>query len=55
MHLYHFQKAALYRAATNSADAHWWIKADGCDITPGLTESVKGKWGGDVDLCDGHI
>lgn len=27
----------------------------GCDITPGLTESVKGKWGGDVDLCDGHI
>ena len=26
-----------------------------CDITPGLTESQKGKWGGDVDLCDGHL
>ena len=31
------------------------MKADGYNITPGLTESQKGKWGGDVDLCDGHL
>ena len=53
--LFYVQKAALYCAATSSPDAHWWIKADGCDITRGLTESQKGKWGGDVDLCDGHL
>lgn len=30
----------------------WWIKADGCDIVPGLHESVKMEWSGDVDLND---
>ncbi len=32
--------------------AEWWIKADGVDVVPGLSESVKLEWSGDVDLND---
>lgn len=35
--------------------ARWWIKGDGCDIVPGLCESVELKWSGDVDLDDGQV
>lgn len=33
----------------------WWIKADGCDILPGVAESMRGVWSGDVDLNGGHL
>ena len=33
----------------------WWIKSDGCDVIPGLTESVRLEWSGDVDLGDGSL
>lgn len=36
-------------------DTWWWIKADGCDILPGVAESMRGVWSGDVDLNDGHL
>ncbi len=33
----------------------WWNKADGCDLSKGLGESVGGVWSGDVDLNDGSL
>ncbi len=24
------------------------IKSDGCDVVPGITESMRGQWGGDL-------
>jgi len=33
----------------------WWVKADGCDLISGLSESAKGIWTGDVDLNDGAL
>lgn len=33
----------------------WWIKADGCDILPGIGQSVSGIWSGDVDHNDGAL
>ena len=41
--------------AHSNPDAWWWLKADGCDITKGLKESVKLQWSGDVDLNDGSL
>ena len=38
-----------------STDEWWWIKSDGGDIVAGLTESMRGEWGGDVDLGDGEL
>lgn len=34
---------------------HWWIKADGCDLVEGLSESTSKIWSGDVDLADGEV
>ena len=31
------------------------MKADDCDINPGLMESTRLKWSGDVDLNDGAL
>ena len=31
------------------------MKADGVDVLPGLGESVRKHWSGDVDLNDGRI
>lgn len=31
------------------------MKADGCDLIPGLSESTRGIWSGDVDLSDGDL
>ena len=42
-------------AANEQPGGHWWIKADSCDLTSGLMESVSGKWSGDVDLVDGKV
>lgn len=36
-------------------DGYWWAKSDGCDVVPGLTESMRLDWGGDVDLGDGEL
>jgi len=42
--------AVLDEVAHSSPDACWWLKADGCNITKGLKESVKLQWSGDADL-----
>ena len=36
-------------------DTQWWIKGDAVDIVPGLSDSVRGEWSGDVDLNDGKL
>ena len=43
--------------AANNANpgTYWWIKGDGCDVVPGLGESVAGEWSGDVDLNTGDL
>ena len=52
MHDVFFQGA---EAARTNPDVWWWLKANGCDITKGLKESVKLQWSGDVDLNDGAL
>ena len=49
------QGAVLDEAARVHPDSWWWIKADGCDITSGLGESVSGEWSGDVNLHEGVL
>lgn len=36
-------------------DSWWWVKADGVDLVPGLGESMRREWSGDVDLNDGSL
>ena len=45
----------LDEVAQSNPDAWWWLKANGCDITKGLKESVKLQWSSDVDLNDGYL
>ena len=45
----------LDAAVKANPHAIWWIKGDGCDVVPGLCESVRQKWSGDVDLNDGSL
>ena len=45
----------LDSAVKASPHATWWIKGDGCDIVPGICESVQLKWSGDVDLNTGEL
>ena len=45
----------LDEAARLLPDANWWVKADGVDVVPGICESVRKEWSGDVDLADGKI
>ena len=45
----------LDEAAKHHPNPWWWLKADGCDITSGLAESMRGVWTGDVDLNDGGL
>jgi len=40
----------LDSAAKKNPGATWWIKGDGCDVVPGICESVNMVWSGDVDL-----
>ena len=49
------RQAALGEAGRLLPDAEWWVKADGVDVVPGITESVRKEWSGDVDLNDGSI
>ena len=44
-----------YTAWNSDASTNWWMKGNGCDIVPGLCESVQHKWSGDVDLIDGKL
>lgn len=53
--LFQLKVEALVHAAHKSSDARWWLKADSCDLTAGLFESVRGKWSGDVDINDGKV
>lgn len=53
--LLHLQTLLLDAAAKANPHATWWIKGDGCDVVPGLCESVQQKWSGDVDLGDGSL
>ncbi|KAK3739892.1 hypothetical protein QZH41_007731 [Actinostola sp. cb2023] len=48
-----FQPAALDELKKANPNGRFWIKIDGTDIKEGLMESMKGKWNGDEDLCDG--
>lgn len=45
----------LDTAKNTNPEASWWIKGDGCDLVPGLSESVAGEWSGDVDLNTGDL
>ena len=49
------QTHMLDEAAKNHPDSWWWIKADGCDLIGGLSESTRGVWSGDVNLNDGVL
>ena len=49
------QTYMLDEAAKNHPDSWWWIKADGCDLIGGLSESTRGVWSGDVNLNDGAL
>ena len=55
MHIWLFQTLLLDSAVRSNPHAFWWIKGDGCDIVPGLCESVQLKWSGDVDLNTGEL
>jgi hypothetical protein len=44
------QSSVLDEAASVHPNSWWWIKADGCDLMKGLTESVSGEWSGDINL-----
>ena len=46
----HAQTSVLDEAASVHPNSWWWIKADGCDLMKGLTESVSGEWSGDVNI-----
>lgn len=45
----------LDEAARILPDEEWWVRSDGCDVIPGLTDSMRLEWGGDVDFGDGHV
>ena len=53
--LLYLQTLLLDAAAKANPHVTWWIKGDGCDVVPGLCESVRQKWSGDVDLGDGSL
>lgn len=54
-HVYFVQISVLEEANKAHPGVWWWVKADGCDITAGLGESVRNEWSGDVDLADGTL
>lgn len=46
------QVAALRKIRDSNKRGRWWIKADACDLRPGLKESMRHEWAGDCDLND---
>ena len=53
LYLYTLKVSAIDEGARVHPDSWWWVKADGCDILSGLSESTHSKWSGNVDLNDG--
>ena len=51
----YIQGELLDEAVKALPDAIWWIKCDGSDVVPGLTESARKQWSGDVDMGDGAV
>ena len=51
----HLETHALDEAVKHQVNSWWWIKADDCDLVPGLAESTRGVWSGDVDHNDGNL
>ena len=49
------QTLLLDSASKANPHAIWWIKGDGCDVVPGICESVTLKWSGDIDLNTGEL
>ena len=45
----------LDSAVKTNPNTTWWIKGDGCDVVPGICESVQMVWSGDVYLNDGEL
>ena len=45
----------MQQAKLTHPQGRWWIKADACDISRGLRESVMHEWSGDVDMGDGKV
>lgn len=50
-----FQVGALKKIRNTNKNGRWWIKADACDLRPGLKESMSHEWAGDCDLGDGKL
>ena len=49
------QTLLLDSASKANPNTIWWLKGDGCDIVPGVCESVDLKWSGDIDLNTGEL
>ena len=45
----------LDKAVVVHPSSWWWVKADGVDVVPGLGESMRMEWSGDIDLNDGLL
>ena len=50
-----YVQAHVLDEAKKEPDTWWWIKADGCDIVPGVAASTQGVWSGNVDMNDGRV
>ena len=49
------QDAMLNKIAKENLGGRFWIKADGCDVSKGLRESMRHEWAGDTDIGDGAL
>ena len=49
------QVSVLDQAASVHPNSWWWLKADGVDVVPGIGESMRMEWSGDVNLNDGAL
>ncbi|XP_072046199.1 uncharacterized protein [Amphiura filiformis] len=49
------QRTILQQAHESIPTGKWWLKADACDISPGLRESLNHEWSGDVDMGDNKL
>ena len=49
------QTTVIDEAAKVHPNSWWWLKADGCNLVSGLSESTRSDWSGDVDLNDGKL
>ncbi len=49
------QVKIVKKIAQENPGGRYWIKADGCDVSKGLRESLQHVWSGDSDLGDGSL